>query len=375
MGVIVNGKEKYRLTAIKKENGKFNLIIGGRNIGKTYAVKEEFLKRAYDSKGAEQFAYIRRWSMDLKRKYCENYFTDKGLIAFIKKYTKGEFDCVVYWEEKFYFAKTNEKNGRREKGFQIGQAFALSQQEHYKSLNYPNIAHGIFEEWNTNKVYLPNEPHELENLISTIERDNAFKLYMVGNTLTRVIPYVTYWNLSNFSRQEQGTIDTYNRQTGEIDENGNEKVFNICVEYCKEIDYSVESIKKGLIVKSKNNDMIKLGKWQADHYPNRDYSIKTVNIIYNVIVEYNEFKFLLRLCHLSGYYWWDCERKTTEIKKDERIISNHYYQSNKWTNGLVPLSQMEKRAFDIMGIGRIVFCDDLTGTEFYKCLAELKREA
>lgn len=373
MGIIINGKEKYRLDNINQINAKFNLIIGGRNIGKTYSVKEMFLDVAFKSNGEQQFAYIRRWSVDLKRKYCEQYFADNSLIDYIKKISKGKFDCVVYWEEKFYFAKT-EKNGSKIRGYQIGQAFALSQQEHYKSLNYSNIVHGIYEEWITNKQYLPHEPHELENLISTIERDNYFRLYMCGNTLSRIIPYVNDWNLYNFEKQEKGTIDTYTVETGDFDETGNPITFKIAVENCSEIDYNIDSVKRGLIVKNKNDNMIKLGMWQADTYPNRDYDIRTLPCHYEVVLEYNNFKFLMRLVTFENITFWDVERKTTDIKENTRIIGNQFHYSQLWTKSLTPLTSSEQRAFAILANGAVVFCDNLTGTEFYKCLENLKKE-
>lgn len=372
MGIIINGKEKYRLDNILKHNAKFNLIIGGRNIGKTYAVKEVFLRKAYESEGKEQFAYIRRWSLDLKRKFCENYFSDETLLKYIKKLTKGNFDSVVYWEEKFYFAKTNEK-GKKERGYQIGQAFALSMQEHYKSLNYPYIVHGIYEEWITDKNYLPNEPTQLENLISTIERDKNFRLYMCGNTLTRVIPYVTAWDLSNFARQEKGTIDIYERDSDEVDDKGNLTTFKIAVENCAEIDYSVDAVKNG-ILKKKSGNMIKCGLWESNKYQNRDYDIRAMIPIYTVVFQYDNFQFLLRLINFENNLFWDVERKTTPIKdfKNQRIVGNKFIHSQLWTCDFTPLTNEEKTSFALIRTGHIVFCDDLTGTEFYKCLKELK---
>lgn len=365
MSIIVNGKEKYRLDDILKEKADINLIYGGRDIGKSYAVKEYLLKESCENPEEKQFAYIRRWSEDIKRKYSSNYFTD--IEHLVKKFTYGKYEHISFKEDSFFVSNIT-KDNKTEYGFKIGRAFSIAMQERYKSLNFKQIKNAIFEEWLTDKIYIMDEPNQFENLLSTIERDREdFRVFMCANTISRVCPYFEYYALSNIKRQKQGTIDIYYKDTGKFDENGDSIIHKIAVEYCKETD--TKDIKKKSNKKSGN--MIARGEWYSSEHPKLTHNLSLYDCIYTVVFVYNSFKFLLRLLKYENEIVWYVERKTTDIKENERIISNIYNPSPYWTNSFKPLTNEESIAFNLLKLGRIVYCDNLTGQEFNQCFKNL----
>ena len=56
----------YSLDRIKKVQAHYKMLLGGRNIGKSYAVKHDTIKTCFDS--GKHFIYLRRWDEDIKTK-------------------------------------------------------------------------------------------------------------------------------------------------------------------------------------------------------------------------------------------------------------------------------------------------------------------
>lgn len=82
-------EQYYRLDRLDQlENISYYWLIGQRANGKSYAVKERALERAWVHK--EKFIYMRRYNLDIKQTSVESYFED----APVKKITKGEWERV-----------------------------------------------------------------------------------------------------------------------------------------------------------------------------------------------------------------------------------------------------------------------------------------
>lgn len=86
----------------------------------------------------------------------------------------------------------------------------------------------IFEEFMERGTYIRNEPSKLMIFYSTIDRKRGTtKMYLVGNTISRVCPYLYDWNLQGIVRNmKQGDIKTL-----DIDNDGTK--FKMAIEYCK----------------------------------------------------------------------------------------------------------------------------------------------
>lgn len=348
-------KKYYRLDKLDAIGSKINIIYGGRNIGKSWAVQERVVDDAWNGRGG--IGYIRRWSEDIKSMYTDKYFCDEDFVKIIKKISKGKADSIKMIRGELFFTKFDEKKFVYNKVKTAGFAFALTAYERYKSLHFPNIKNLIFEEWQTDKLYLENEPDKLRSLISTIEREGNVTLYMVANTISLVCPYMDSWNLYNLERQKQGTIDVYKYDS--------EYIPQISVEYCAEKDES-----KAFNVKGKK-DSVAFGNWQIS----KDYPIKELdpsNCLYKFIFEWNNYRFLCRLQKSdNGGFYIHVVRHTSDVK-GLRIISNRYYDSPYYTSTFYPLSQSEKAVFDLVKMGRVMFGSPLIGEQWNNCLKNFK---
>ena len=60
-------KKYYSVERIKKIDAQYKILLGGRNIGKSYAVKNDVVKECYLN--GNEFIYLRRWDEDIKQKY------------------------------------------------------------------------------------------------------------------------------------------------------------------------------------------------------------------------------------------------------------------------------------------------------------------
>ena len=114
---------------------------------------------------------------------------------------------------------------------------------------------------------------------------------MVGNTISRLCPYFDEWQLTHVKKQEQGTIDIYKQPTSQIDENGNNIVVSIAVEYCEN---SGSNSKMFFGQKSK---MTTSGVWESDSYPHLQEPFNTYKCVYKIYYEYTSFRFIIFLIH------------------------------------------------------------------------------
>ena len=245
----------YSLNKILSLEAIYNIIIGERSNGKTYACLKYALEKWLKNK--ETFAYVRRWKDDAKPTQLKKLYSSMD----IKAITKGKYDCIDYYNNCFWLCVKNIEKEIIERKEIIGYRFILSDNEEYKSYQYPTITTIIFDEILTRDNYIVDEFIEFENLISTIIRDrNNVKIFMLGNTINKYCPYFNEMGLTNVKNQKPGTIDFYTY--------GNSQT-TCAVEYC-ESRKDVES----KITKSKyfgfNNPKLKMiteGAWEIDIYP------------------------------------------------------------------------------------------------------------
>ena len=271
----MNKQKYYRLTNILKTKCDYYEIFGGRSDGKSYAVKELLLEDAILHN--KEFAYCRRWEVDLKRGKVEKYFADMGEV--IKKFTKGEYDRISYYNEDIYLAKLNDKN-KIERGKVVGHACALTQEEHYKSLMFPLLYNILLEEMITIEGYLANEADIFMSLVSTLLRRRKGRVFLVGNSLLPVSPYFDYFGI-DAERLEQGSITLVDFHTSEIDsDTGEERVIHLAVEYCAATGNNTQMIF--------SNKMITSGKWQTSEHFHLPKSYNKYDLIYRLLVEHGK---------------------------------------------------------------------------------------
>ena len=353
----------YRLNRILKTLAQYYILIGERSNGKSYAVKEECVKNSYKDKD-KKFILLRRWQVDVKGSLTEQYFSDTP----VEIITDGEYNCLTVYRGCVYFSKCDDED-KITRGRVAGYVRYLTGEQHYKSGAYKDVMNIIFEEFISNDNYLPNEVNKLMSFVSTVARKESIRVFLIGNSISRVCPYFSEWELIKIPKMVQGQIDVYEHDTGFVDDDTGEKItVRIAVEFCQ----SSGAISKMFFGAS--SKMTTTGAWQSDAQPHLEEKLYNYNVIYSLVVQYQSFKFLCQfLKHKkSGAYLWYVQPKSTDIQKGTRIISDRLIEDNKATIGFTPLSTAESELFRYMQNGKIAFSDNLSGSEFKQAYKMLK---
>lgn len=357
MGILDKSKY-YDIKPLLSKEALYNLIIGQRANGKSYAVKKYVTEEAYFFN--RLFCLCFRNDEDKKTNTeILDYFSDLP----IRKITKGEYDTVVVKTKKIYLGKTDEETGKVKQGKHIGYIAALNLEEKRKSLPYQDCYNLVFEEFITRTTYLQDEVTKLQSLASTVFRlrttEGTCRVFLIGNTISPVNPYRLEWGLDRLDRQKIGTIDVYEKPTpyGEI--------IKIAVERCKN-----SGLQQGLAINKKGQAM-ELGDWEAGDYPCFDRKrLGQYNILYTFVYSYMGSSFLCRaLCskHSSKEVFIYVEKKTSDIQDNTRVIGDIMSESILYTNSFTPIVERERIIFNLLKVGKIKFSDRLTGTAFYTC--------
>ena len=362
--------DKYRYVQrdfVTKIQGEYIILLGQRTNGKSFAVKEDLIKRALENN--EEFAYIRRYKEDCKQYMVEEYFSDiicdKKGVRHLEEWTEGKYNTIVCYQASIYFAYMDPESGKTTRGQKLGRMFGLSWATHYKSLSFPNITTAVYEEFVTDEAYLENECKRFMNLISTIFRENKARVYLVGNTLSRINPFFSEWQLNNINKQKPNSVELYHHHFKNEEEE--ESTTTIAVYLTHSTNFN-SGMFFGNAAKS-----ITSTTWETDEQPHLKRARGDFDLIYTMVFIYDRTLFLMEfLRDQAGNYTWFVSPKNTEIQKGTRIISNKYIIDQKATMGFFPLSEGERTLFKYLMEDKIAYSDNLTGTEFKQCYNMLR---
>lgn len=302
----------------------YYMVIGERSNGKTYSALD-FCLEQYFTKG-EQFAYIRRFGEDIRKKQLSNLFSAHIENGRISELSKGEWSSVDYTGNKFRLVRANDDGTAEYSEDFIGYAFDLNSMEHYKSISFPKITTVVFDEFLSRQSYLPNEFMLFTNSLSTIIRlRKNVKIFMLGNTVNKYCPYFGEMGLTHIKEQKQGTTDVYNySDTG----------LQVVVEYC------ASSSKRG----GKESDvyfafdnpqlqMITSGSWEIAIYPHLPVHYKPKDIAADFFISFDhELLHGKVISPDEGVPFVFLHQKTTPIHDEENDIIYGQEPSNLGTH-------------------------------------------
>ena len=311
----------YSLDNILKNKAQYNMIIGERSNGKTYAC----LYKAVENyvKYHKKTAYIRRWQDDFKGKRGATLFESLASTKAIEKLTNGKWTDVYYYSGRWYLCKWDEKNIRVNDTEPFAYGFAISAMEHDKSTSYPDVTTIIFDEFLTRGVYLPDEFVLFMNVISTIVRDRYdVTIFMLGNTVNKYCPYFEEMGLTRIKDMKQGQIDVY--EYGESNDSETQPL-KVAVEYCG----SKKSKKNSDTYFAFNNpklSMITNGVWELDLYPHCPYKYKPKDILYTYFIQFDKYTLQCEIIQIDDIMFTFIHMKTSPIKgmPDELIYNTEY---------------------------------------------------
>lgn len=327
-------------------------ILGERSNGKSYAIKNYCFKKAYEHRGEKGFEVnvLRRWDEDITPKFCEDFFCDVE----VKHITNGEYDKVTIYRNYIYFDKYDENMCIiKEKRIRLGRLTALNVAERYKS-NFDRQAYGyvIYEEFITDKIYLPNEPIVFQEYLQTVfgKRDDGVA-YLIGNKISTICPYYDAFGLHNIKSMKQGELHDVNLQ-------GSDSITKLCIYMSNDVGKKSKFM-FGSHAKKAN------GEWDVKQYPLLTYSdLREMTEIYRFVYNYNQHMFMCILLNVdNNTFAFYVEPKTTPIKAGTRVVGD-FNADCICTPDFTPLSQGEERAFRLLKEGYMYFNSNLTGDEF-----------
>lgn len=303
-------------------NAHYYMIYGERSSGKTYDALKLALEE-YAEHGT-QFAYIRRWDIDIKGKAIRTIFNNLAANGEIKKITKGEYNEVYFYGGVFYFSYYNAEKGTRINSPEpIGYVFALNNMEHDKSSSYPRVNLVIFDEFLARQTYLVDEFVLFSNVLSTIirKRDNV-KVMMLGNTVNKFCPYFKEMGLSNVKKMVPGEINVYKYGDSGL---------TVAVEYTD----GSESKNPSDVYFAFNNpklQMITSGAWELDIYPHCPIKYRPKDIKYTYFIEFDDEILQCEIIKANKCLFTFIHQKTTPIKDENRdlIYTQRYDPRRNW---------------------------------------------
>lgn len=271
-----NIKGWYRLNQILKRKCRYNIIMGQKSNGKTFACLEYILK-LYLEKGWRAF-YIRRWGEDLQKKLIGDLFK-KGTLP--KLLEKTEWDFVDYFSGAFWLAKYDEKGKVIRDVEPFCYTGALNNSEHISGTRFDsaNIHTIFFDEFLTRSFYLVNEFTLFQHMISDIVREyDIATIFLVGNTVDWSCPYFREMNIYKAETMQLGEIRVYDHGQGTT----------IAIEYADGTGLHLNSNVYFAGFDNPAMRMITKGSWEIPMYPHlpQDYSHHTNKG--NVFIKYQD---------------------------------------------------------------------------------------
>lgn len=340
-------EQYYRLDNILLTNAQWYLLIGQRANGKSYAVKEFCIKDYCENH--HKFIYLRRFALDIKENYVTTYFDD----APVKDITKGEYIGVMAFHGSLYLYNLD-ADGKICKGEEIGRYCSLSEDARIKSQVFNDYYNIIYEEFiPVDNHYVENEPSRLQNMASSIFRRRKGRTFLIGNTLSRVSPYAQEWSI-DFAHQKQGTIEVYNYH-----EQDDEEPIKVAVEYCATTNY------KNKMFFGNAKKQILSGEWEVNQYPRLPKPLEEYEDVYTMLIEYQNFKFILKLLVDSEHGGKICYiYPSTRDFKGFRVLTDNF-SDNPFISARLDISRTPERYIkECFALNKLCFSDNLTGTDF-----------
>lgn len=214
----------------------------------------------------------------------------------------------------------------------------------------------IYEEFMERGSYIPREPDRLMIFYSTIDRKRGTtKLYMVGNSISKVCPYIREWDLEKiFKSLKQGEIAT------KVIENEENNV-KIAIEFCQ------SSGGKTMAIGNAKN-MIDKGAWQTNPQPHLPKSYKEYKMLYRFGFLFKGFKFICEyLKDIEANTCWFVYPYYKEFTEKMIIISDEIRISPYWQRDIYNLSIKNDKLKNLLATfkeNKIFYSSDLCGTDF-----------
>lgn len=264
----------YSLKNINSKKALYNIIIGQRSNGKTYAVIEQAIQAYF--KDGSRLAYLRRFKEDLTPRNIGELLTPH--MKTIEKLSKGRFNSIKYYNREFWFCKRDDKTNIIDQSeTSIIKCFSLNTWESAKGADNGYFSTVLFDEFLTRQFYLRDEFIIFTQLMSSIIRNrDGTTVYMLANTVNKYCPYFQEMGLYNIEKQKQGTIDVYQMKDKEL---------SIAVEYCG-ASKTTRKVNKYFAFDNPRLKMVTKGTWEIDNYPHCPIEYDKRDIVQHCFIKF-----------------------------------------------------------------------------------------
>lgn len=359
----------YSLSNILKETADFNIIIGERGNGKTYAIQEYCIKEFLKNGG--QMLLLRRWMEDIKPSNAINFF-DGNIISNLPEWSNGEYTNIEFRNYSYYLCSYDEKGKPilSEKNI-FAYVRDVSESERIKGQSFPYVSNIVYEEFISlaQNGYLPDETGYFLNILSTVTRDRTnVKIWMLGNTVNPYNPYFDLFGIKGLEL-EKGTIWT------RIDTTTGRKT---AVEWCQQRRKGSllgTSAKYTYFDTGKNgvSDMIITGDWQLPNYPCQKFQAKYS--IFEISLSFDGKFFILHIMQ-NGSKSWIFVRKVEHLTNKCVYFLDlnpsqkpHFYTA--FEN--LPVNDATILLNSLVNNQKIWFDEPMTGCYFYNFVGQSRR--
>ena len=199
------------------------------------------------------------------------------------------------------------------------------------------------------------------NFYATVDRKRLkVRLWLVGNTISRVCPYINDWGLhSLISSQKQGTIVV--KEIGDVVEDN--PPIKIALEYCMSTGQTSGTI-------GTNAKMINTGAWETHPQPHLPKSYKEYNVLYRFGFQYQSFKFLCEYLvdkKTKNSPIWFIRPYYKEFSNKIIVFSDVIKVSRYWQRDIYNISIKNdklRNLFMTFKENKIFYSSDMCGTDF-----------
>lgn len=301
----------YSLNRILEKEAVYNLIIGERSNGKTYAVLKHAIQVYFKTGG--QLAIIRRWQEDITGHRAGFMFSALLANNEVFKLSNGQYTGIYAYARKFYFCNYDEKGKPVYDPEQdiFGYLFALSEMEHDKSISFPLVQTILFDEFMAKGLYLQDEFVLFMNTLSTIIRQRTdVKIFMCGNTVNKFCPYFQEMGLKHVDKMKQGTIDVYGYGDSRL---------TVAFEYCA---YSGNTKSNNFYFAFDNPklNMITSGAWELDLYPHCPVKYRPADVKFIYFILFNDYVYQCEVVSVENNLFTFIHLKTTPLKNPDKDL-------------------------------------------------------
>ena len=373
-GMVITYHNNYQ---IDSKDADVNMIIGRRANGKSYGtLTVDCIKEFIDSNYEKQFAYVRRW--DTEMSIIQNdIFNGMVQNGWLEWYSKGAWNDVQYWRNKWYLRRLNADREVEDKcTTPMAYGFCVNTAEKAKGPDYPHIKTIVFDEFMDSSRATTRQMVELQNNISTFGRlRDSCHVLMLGNTVDRYCFWFEEFCIEN---------DIVNLTFGSYIEKKTALGTSFICELMRVSDSHKEKIVKNKIRFSgfetpKMNAFNGLQEWQGsahEHIPDNDL-LKNKPIIDNLWIHHRNAYIRIKVYNDTEFGYFIFMHYSNKPKFDDSIILSLKPESNNEFYGFaeyapIKLKRTMQKIVEIIGSRKIYFSTNSVGELFSNYYSEYK---